>query len=75
MSGVETNILAPLSSDELAQMDEWWRAANYLKVGQIYLSAEPVVAAAEIDGRAHQAPPVGPLGVFRRAFNLTSTFT
>ena len=43
MSGVETNILAPLSSDELARMDAWWRAANYLNVGQIYLSANPLL--------------------------------
>src|SRR5436189_4288649 len=27
----------PLSSDELARIDAWWRAANYLSVGQIYL--------------------------------------
>src|SRR3954454_6991670 len=27
----------PLSSDELRRLDAWWRAANYLSVGQIYL--------------------------------------
>jgi xylulose-5-phosphate/fructose-6-phosphate phosphoketolase len=27
----------PLSSVELALMDAWWCAANYLSVGQIYL--------------------------------------
>lgn len=27
----------PLSDDTLAQLDGWWRAANYLSVGQIYL--------------------------------------
>jgi xylulose-5-phosphate/fructose-6-phosphate phosphoketolase len=26
-----------LSSDELRRLDAWWRAANYLSVGQIYL--------------------------------------
>ncbi len=24
-------------------MDAWWRAANYLNVGQIYLSANPLL--------------------------------
>ncbi len=28
----------PLSDDELRGMHAWWRAANYLSVGQIYLS-------------------------------------
>jgi xylulose-5-phosphate/fructose-6-phosphate phosphoketolase len=27
----------PLSSEELRRLDAWWRAANYLSVGQIYL--------------------------------------
>ena len=27
----------PLSDDELGRIDAWWRAANYLSVGQIYL--------------------------------------
>ncbi|MBU1363171.1 MAG: phosphoketolase family protein [Gammaproteobacteria bacterium] len=27
----------PLAADELDQMNAWWRAANYLSVGQIYL--------------------------------------
>ena len=27
----------PLSADELASMDGWWRAANYVSVGQVYL--------------------------------------
>ena len=28
---------SPLSDDELRRIDAWWRAANYLSVGQIYL--------------------------------------
>jgi xylulose-5-phosphate/fructose-6-phosphate phosphoketolase len=32
-----------LSEDELRRMDEWWRAANYLSVGQIYLLANPLL--------------------------------
>ena len=27
----------PMTDDELATLDRWWRAANYLSVGQIYL--------------------------------------
>lgn len=33
----------PLEPDELTSMDAWWRAANYLSVGQIYLMANPLL--------------------------------
>jgi xylulose-5-phosphate/fructose-6-phosphate phosphoketolase len=33
----------PLSEDELRRMDMWWRAANYLSVGQIYLMGNPLL--------------------------------
>ena len=33
----------PLSGAELAAIDAWWRAANYLSVGQIYLLANPLL--------------------------------
>ena len=33
----------PLSADELESMNAWWRAANYLSVGQIYLLANPLL--------------------------------
>ncbi|HUX82492.1 MAG TPA: phosphoketolase family protein [Halothiobacillus sp.] len=32
-----------LSDHELAQIDAWWRAANYLSVGQIYLMDNPLL--------------------------------
>jgi xylulose-5-phosphate/fructose-6-phosphate phosphoketolase len=32
-----------LSSDELRRLDAWWRAANYLSVGQIYLFDNPLL--------------------------------
>lgn len=35
----------PLSSDELNQLHAWWRAANYLSVGQVYLLANPLLHA------------------------------
>jgi xylulose-5-phosphate/fructose-6-phosphate phosphoketolase len=33
----------PLSKDELQAMDAYWRAANYLSVGQIYLYDNPLL--------------------------------
>ncbi|MBW2415983.1 MAG: phosphoketolase family protein [Deltaproteobacteria bacterium] len=33
----------PPSPDTLDRMDAWWRAANYLSVGQIYLMANPLL--------------------------------
>jgi xylulose-5-phosphate/fructose-6-phosphate phosphoketolase len=34
---------APLAPDELRLLDAYWRAANYLSVGQIYLLANPLL--------------------------------
>ena len=33
----------PLSAEDLARVDAWWRAANYLSVGQIYLMDNPLL--------------------------------
>ncbi len=33
----------PLSDDLLRRMDAYWRAANYLSVGQIYLYDNPLL--------------------------------
>ncbi len=33
----------PLDADGVAQLDGWWRAANYLSVGQIYLLSNPLL--------------------------------
>src|ERR1700676_4583655 len=33
----------PLSSEELRKMHAYWRAANYLSVGQIYLLKNPLL--------------------------------
>jgi xylulose-5-phosphate/fructose-6-phosphate phosphoketolase len=35
--------LADLSDDQLAAIDAWWRACNYLTVGQIYLKDNPLL--------------------------------
>jgi xylulose-5-phosphate/fructose-6-phosphate phosphoketolase len=37
------DVPGPLGPDELRQIDAWWRAANYLAVGQIYLLANPLL--------------------------------
>ena len=34
----------PLTASELDAIDAWWRAANYLSVGQIYLLGNPLLA-------------------------------
>ena len=34
----------PLADGSLATIDAYWRAANYLSVGQIYLMANPLLA-------------------------------
>jgi len=34
----------PLSADDLRRIDAYWRAANYLSVGQIYLLDNPLLA-------------------------------
>src|SRR5262245_15657457 len=34
---------AALSADELRKMDAYWRASNYLSVGQIYLLDNPLL--------------------------------
>jgi xylulose-5-phosphate/fructose-6-phosphate phosphoketolase len=35
--------LAQPSTEEVAEVDAWWRANNYLTVGQIYLQANPLL--------------------------------
>jgi xylulose-5-phosphate/fructose-6-phosphate phosphoketolase len=44
-SGTAFRHLAPaaLGDDELARLDAWWRTANYLSVGQIYLLDNPLL--------------------------------
>src|SRR5512146_221194 len=33
----------PLAPEQLLRMNAWWRAANYLSVGQIYLYDNPLL--------------------------------
>ena len=53
--------LARPSDDEIAVLDAWWRANNYLTIGQIYLQDNPLLRRAA-DVRAHQAATARPLG-------------
>src|SRR5438105_5735504 len=39
----KTATSGPLSAEELRQMDAYWRASNYLSVGQIYLLDNPLL--------------------------------
>ncbi|MGA4507248.1 phosphoketolase family protein [Propionibacteriaceae bacterium G1746] len=45
MTDLDTTVaqLAELTDDELATVDAWWRANNYLTVGQIYLQGNPLL--------------------------------
>jgi len=45
-SGTTTRLangVGPLSAEELHLIDAYWRAANYLSVGQIYLLDNPLL--------------------------------
>ncbi len=43
MSATVVENASPLNATELEQMNAYWRAANYLSVGQIYLLANPML--------------------------------
>ena len=45
-----------LSADELRRMDAYWRAANYLSVGQIFLTLIPITFACLKSGYAAIVP-------------------
>ena len=55
-----------LSEDELALIDGYWRAANYLSVGQIYL-LDNALLREPLQRRAGQAAAAGALGHHARA--------
>ena len=42
MSPYQT-VLPPATDDEIAAIDAWWRAYNYLTIGQIYLQDNPLL--------------------------------
>ncbi|MCU1450194.1 MAG: Fructose-6-phosphate phosphoketolase, partial [Acidimicrobiales bacterium] len=44
MTAQQQTLNGPLGREEMVRIDAWWRAANYLSVGQIYLLANPLLA-------------------------------
>src|SRR5690606_10997503 len=42
-AGWSARDVAPLDEETLERVDKWWRAANYLSVGQIYLLDNPLL--------------------------------
>ena len=61
MAASEALPAGPLAADELRLIDAWWRAANYLSVGQIYLLDNPLLRE-PLARRARQAAAARPLG-------------
>ena len=57
---------ATATDDDLELLDAWWRAANYLSVGQIYLLDNPLLHE-PLHARPREAPPARPLGHDARA--------
>ena len=55
-----------ITDRELRLIDAWWRAANYLSVGQIYLLDNPLLRE-PLQARARQAAAARPLGHDARA--------
>jgi xylulose-5-phosphate/fructose-6-phosphate phosphoketolase len=43
MTSTEPTLHGPLTDDEMARLNAYWRAANYLTVGQIYLVSNPLL--------------------------------
>ena len=62
---VRPDIIEVVTPDELQLIDAYWRAANYLTVGQIYLLDNPLLR--EPLARAHQASAARPLGDLARS--------
>ncbi len=42
-TNAKADMAGPLATDELRRIDAYWRAANYLSVGQIYLLENPLL--------------------------------
>ena len=61
MSSASASTATPLTAGELSAIDAYWRAANYLSVGQIYLLDNPLLRE-PLRAGARQAAPARPLG-------------
>lgn len=47
----------PLSDESVERIDRWWRAANYLSVGQIYLLDNPLLGSPPLTPPEDVKPP------------------
>jgi XFP N-terminal domain len=75
MHASESGKVDVLNGKELSRLDAYWRAANYLSVGQIYLLDNPLLrerdsmggggGANEIEHQPHATPQTSDLTIFR----------
>ena len=42
--GLNIDLMTRAMAEQLQRLDAWWRAANYLAVGMIYLQDNPLLA-------------------------------
>ena len=64
-TGRDPAAVGPLSDGELRRMDAYWRASNYLSVGQIYLIDNPLLK--EPSSASTSSPGCSAIGARRRA--------
>ena len=73
-SGSKATATGPLSAEELRKMDAYWRAANYLSVGQIYLMDNPLLnEPLRASTSSHACSATGEPHRGRTSFTFTST--
>ena len=63
---------APATEQELATMDAYWRAANYLSACQLYLLDDPLLQKPLTEERKRSSATGAPFPA-RTSFTLTST--
>ena len=57
---------APVAEEELAWVDKYWRAANYMSVGQIYLRSNPLMRSDWVDEKTGETRDFGRADVKHR---------
>jgi xylulose-5-phosphate/fructose-6-phosphate phosphoketolase len=57
---------APVAEEELAWVDRYWRAANYMSVGQIYLRSNPLMRSDWVDEKTGETRDFGRADVKHR---------
>lgn len=57
---------APVAEEEVAWVDKYWRAANYMSVGQIYLRSNPLMRDDFVDEKSGQPRDFGRADVKHR---------